>query len=545
MRMRFVFGWKPGVQWTLLAAFLACAGTAHAECVGPPALTTPFHAQPSSENAIQLGSWFASKGQFECAVETFSGALKADPESAQLHYLDGLALAGGGHAGEAIPDLQEAVHLQPEVIKPHLLLASLFDQSGQFANADEQWKQAMAIDPHSELALESWGNSLFVRKDYTAVTGLLQHAPRVEPLSILLAKSYEALNNPEAAFAVLNQALKLKPTSVPLTDIEAELLVRQHKYDEAIRLLSNAVREHPENLKAEASLFRVLVLTQQIERARPMAPKLLAKFPHDAEILYLNGVVARAGGDDANAKRYLEEAVALNPSFFSYRYTLGVVLINLHEWQEAREQLDAAIAAGDQDAEAHHQLALALRGLGDAEAAARETATFQQMREVEDDDALAALKSSLGDADFAHGRVDGATADYREACRLAPDAAGYRFKLSVALHKAGDMQGERIELEQAVKLDPHLARAQEQLGYLLSRSGDSAGAVEHLRMAVSSDPNRADAWIGLAAELANEGQLPEAREAAATALRLDPGNQKARQLGDSLAHDSATRTSRP
>ena len=30
--------------------------------------------------------------QFECAIETFRVALKNDTKSAQLHYLDGLAL---------------------------------------------------------------------------------------------------------------------------------------------------------------------------------------------------------------------------------------------------------------------------------------------------------------------------------------------------------------------------------------------------------------------------------------------------------------------
>jgi len=164
-----------------------------------------------------------------------------------------------------------------------------------------------------------------------------------------------------------------------------------------------------------------------------MAPKLLAHFPHDAEILYLNGVVARAGGDDANARRYLEQAVALDPSFFSYRYTLGCVLINLHEWQQAREQLEAAIAAGDHDAEVHHQLAIALRGLGDEQAAARETTTFQQMREAEDDASMAALKASQADIDLAAGKIDEAVSLYGEASALAPGNAQYKLKLADAL----------------------------------------------------------------------------------------------------------------
>jgi tetratricopeptide (TPR) repeat protein len=424
---------KNAAPAVLLAACIAFPAAALADCAGPPALTAQFRAHPTAETAVQLGSWFAGNGQFGCAIETFRAGLAADPQSAQLHYLDGLALAESNRTAEAIPELEAAARLQPEILKPHLLLASLYDQSHQFTQADDQWKEALGLDPHSELALESWSNSLFTRKDYPAVIRLLQPAPRIEPLTLILAKAYEALNNPDPAGAALNQALKLKPTSFPLADAEASLLIRLHKYDSALRLLNKAAQQHPENLQAQASLFRALVLTQHIDRARPMAPKLLAHFPHDAEILYLNGVVARAGGDDANARRFLEQAVALDPSFFSYRYTLGCVLINLHEWQQAREQLEAAIAAGDHDAEVHHQLAIALRGLGDEQAAARETTAFQQMREAEDDASMAALKASQADIDLSAGKIDEAVSLYREASALAPGNAQYKLKLADAL----------------------------------------------------------------------------------------------------------------
>ena len=422
-----------GATASLLAACVANTAAARADCAGPPALTAQFQAHPTAANAVQLGSWFAGKGQFGCAIEAFRAGLQIDPQSAQLHYLEGLALAGSGHPGEAISALEEAASLQPEVIQPHLLLATLYDHSGRSAEADAQWKQALDLDPDSELAHESWSSSLLARKDYPAVISLLQPAARIEPLTLILAKAYEALNNPDPAVAALSQALKLKPASFPLADAEASLLVRQHKYDEALHLLTNAAQQHPDSLQAQASLFRVLVLTRHIDLARPMAPKLLARFPHDAQILYLNGVIARADGDDANARRYLEQAVALDPSFFSYRFTLGCVLINLHEWQPAREQLEAAIAAGEHDAEVHRQLALALRGAGDAEAAARETTTFQKMREAEDDASTAALKASQADIDFAAGKIDDAVALYREAVTLAPNAAEYKSKLANAL----------------------------------------------------------------------------------------------------------------
>ena len=140
----------PGTNSLLLAVMICSAGNAGASCTGPQAMVARLRAQPTTENAIALGSWFASNNQFECAVEIFREAQKTDPQSAQLHYLEGLALAGSGRPQSAIAPVQDAVRLQPDMIPPHLLLAALYERLNQHNQADEQWQQALAVDPQSE-----------------------------------------------------------------------------------------------------------------------------------------------------------------------------------------------------------------------------------------------------------------------------------------------------------------------------------------------------------------------------------------------------------
>ena len=78
----------------LLVACLGLAATAHADCNGPQVLTAALRAHPTTKNAVQLADWFGSHNQFECAVTTLRAAEKKDPNSAQLHYLEALALVG-------------------------------------------------------------------------------------------------------------------------------------------------------------------------------------------------------------------------------------------------------------------------------------------------------------------------------------------------------------------------------------------------------------------------------------------------------------------
>jgi len=535
------FTQDPGTNSLLLAAMICSAGIAGATCTGPQAMVAKLRAEPTTENAIALGSWFASNKQFDCAIETFREAEKIDLQSAQLHYLEGLAFAGSGRLQSAIPPLQDAVRLQPEVIPPHLLLAALYDQSGQHERADEQWKQALAIDPQSESALEAFSSSLLARKDFIDVVGLLHHAPRTETLTLHLAAALEALNYLGGARDVLVEARSLAPDSFPLANAEAAILIRKRSYLEAVKLLGLMTSRHPDDRGAQLQFLRILVLTQHNDLARPIGLKLLAQTPHDAEVLYLNGVLDYAVGNYDDARTHLEDAVSQVPDFFYSRYYLGVVLVHFREWKEAREHLEKAIALGDTEAKVHYELGMALHGLGENDKANDEVKQYQDLRQADEDELEGNAEASQGDEDFTAGKVQEAIGHYREACNKLPGNAGFKYKLAIALGKYGDTEGERKLLEEAIKLDPNQARAQKQLGHLLARSGDAAGAIEHLQLAVRAAPAWTEAWINLAAELAIQARFTEAREAAAMALRLDPENAKAQRLSDQLGRDPRAR----
>ncbi|HUX44713.1 MAG TPA: tetratricopeptide repeat protein [Terracidiphilus sp.] len=535
----------PGLSGILLAACIPLATSAHAACNGPQALTANYKAHPTAQNAILLGSWFASHHQFACAVPIFRGALRTNPRSAQLHYLTGLALAGDGQTGPALPELEQATRLDPGVLKPHLMLAYLYDQAGKHSQAEQEWKAALKIDPHSDQALEGLSADLLDVQDYVGVVGLLQNVPLNPHLSITLARALGTLNYLDEAGAVLNRALQQQPASLPLADAMTVVLVKQNRNLEAIKLLEHTVQVNPGNLDAQLQLFRLLVLTNHINEARPIAPKLLAARPNDSEVLYLNGIIQRFMGNYPQAKAYLESAIAIDPNFFNSRYNLGVVLNYLHEWKEAAAQLQKAIDLGAPQPEAHFEMAKALRGLGENDRAKAELNTFQQMKKTDETKLEAATSAAQGDKSVEAGKVMEAVGHYRDAVQSDPTSANYHYKLALALDRAGDMEGEQIQLEAAVRIDPKLAGAQKQLGYVLSKSGDTAGSIEHFRLAVQAAPIWVEAWINLAGELAEAGRFPEAREAVATALRLDPANTLAHELSNQLAQDPAARPARP
>ena len=528
-----------GLAAGLLAGLMGVAGSAHAACNGPAALVARLKAHPTTDDAVALGSWYAGHKQFDCAVETFRAALKNDPKSAQVHYLDGLALLGLRRTAEAQAEVEESARLEPQVIKPHLLLASLYEEQGKEQPAEDQWQLALRIDPKSEAALEGLSAALLGREQYPQTIMLLRDAPRSERLAVNLSRAFGQLGYLKDAERVLKEAMQAHPHSLDLTKAMTVVLVRMHRNADAIKLVTDTAKAHPNNVDEQIELFRVLVLLSQYEKARPMAAKLLAARPHDSEVLYLSGIIETEDGNPEQARTHLEEAVKLDPENNNAHYHLGVVEVQLHQWKEAVDHLQKSIELQIPLAEAHFELAKALRGVGQADRAAEEMKTYQQLKKARESTQAAESAIALGDKDLESGKTDEAIAKYREAIESQPNDALSRYKLSVALRKAGDTNGEQTALEEAIKLDPKLAAAHNELGFLLARAGDAGGAVEHFRLAVQSAPAWTEAWVNLAAELAVLSRFSEAREAVSRALALDPENADARALSDQLAHDPA------
>lgn len=139
-----------------------------------------------------------------------------------------------------------------------------------------------------------------------------------------------------------------------------------------------------------------------------------------------------------------------------------------------------------------------------------------------------------GDTALASAQISDAIAAFQQASNSAPSDAMLKFKLAIALDKAGDVAAEQSALQKAIAINPDMAMAQNQIGYLASRSGDIASAEKAFRKAVTASPAYTQAWINLSAALAMQSKIAEANNAVANALKLDPQNADAQQLQQDL-----------
>src|ERR1035437_7721395 len=492
----------------IAAAILLLSGPfalASAACIASPELQARLKAKPTSESYASLGNWFADRKRFDCAATAFASASRLQPKSASLAYLWGLSLCSAGQDDRALAPLNQAIRLDANDIRPHLVLAAALDRMKKTAEGEAEWRAALAIDPESAAALDSLSQHFVDRKDYSSVIALLdkpgKERVRTPVQSMNLGVAYAGTVQLDRAVKVLREGLNDNPDSLPIAD---ELAV-------------------------------VLMLLGHDEKARDFGRKLLAAYPNHWEVLYLNAILESREGDFQTARAHLERSLALNPGYYQAHDELGNVLANLGDLPGARAHLEKAISLGDNQPEVQYDLAKVLQRLGDTAQAQEKLRIYQNLKKARSDTTQAAGKAEVGDQAMAAGDPAQAASLYKEALETDPDEPLLFYKLSRAQDKMKDFAGEKAALQRAIQLNPNLAEAQNQMGYLADRDGDLAQAEGYFRVAVRASPSYVVAWINLAATLASEAKWQDARQALGRALEIDPDNAEARRLGQALA----------
>ena len=433
--------------------------------------------------------------------------------------------------------LQELeAQLQPHpTVSGYLRMAHWFDENHHAVCAIEAFQSALKLNPASGAAMDGMAKVLIAAGDYEAVVRLLPAAPHDQNLILDLALAYRRAEMFDDAARVLTQGLKLYPGSDSMTEALVTLSIHVNHSEAASALAEKLARQKPRDLEAQRIYLRALVNAQKNDEALALGRKLLVLSPHDADFLFLNGMLERTEGDFSLARKHLEESVALSPNFYNSRYNLGVVLAHLQDPAGAKEQLKKALELGATEPEVHFELSKVLNSLGEAGEAQEELKVYKKGLQEESDRAVAVLKSTQAEEASKAGDEQRAAGLYREACAAQPGNVGLAYRLALALHAIGDIAGERATLEQAVQTDPEFSLAQYQLGALEFRNGEVNGAEQQFRLALKSTPSFVQAWVALAACLAVEYRVEEAQDAVAEALRLEPNNASALSLSKKLA----------
>lgn len=221
-----------------------------------------------AESALWLARLYRLQNEHEKAGQVLRDFLKQDPDNEQaLEQLSQLLL-DGGKPQEAVKVLEEAAK---DSFSPMLLdlLGDAYLQTKDYEGAAGAYRKAVEVDPGDAAHHRGLAQALMSQEKYGDALAEYQKLAELEPddpdAYLRLAQAYRALHQLDRAEENLVKARQRAPGNIEIIYNEAMLYEAQGRFEDAIRVLSDAVT----GLKAPASVPRssqrpLAILYQQL-----------------------------------------------------------------------------------------------------------------------------------------------------------------------------------------------------------------------------------------------------------------------------------------
>jgi tetratricopeptide (TPR) repeat protein len=197
-----------------------------------------------TESALWLARLYRLKNEHDKAEEVLRNILKTDPENeAAVEQLTQL-LMDGGKSQEAVSLLEGITAHSPSPVLLDLL-GDAYTQTHELAKAEQSYRKAAELDPSELSHQRGLGQTLLVEEKYPEALAVYQKISDVMPddsdVYLQIAKIYRELHQLDKAEENLVKARQYAPGSPEVMYNEAMVYQAQGRFEDAIRVLSDAV----------------------------------------------------------------------------------------------------------------------------------------------------------------------------------------------------------------------------------------------------------------------------------------------------------------
>src|ERR1700747_3514174 len=197
-----------------------------------------------TESALWLARLYRLKNEHDHAEQVLKGILKNDPENEPAIEQLTQLLMDEGKSMEAVTLLEGITAHSPSPVLFDLL-GDAYTQTHDLAKAEEAYHKAVELDPSELSHQRGLGQTLLAEEKFSADLTVYQKLSDVMPddsdVYLRIAQIYRELHQLDKAEENLVKARQYAPGSLEVMYNEAMLYQAQGRYEDAMRVLSDAV----------------------------------------------------------------------------------------------------------------------------------------------------------------------------------------------------------------------------------------------------------------------------------------------------------------
>jgi tetratricopeptide (TPR) repeat protein len=305
--------------------------------------------------------------------------------------------------------------------------------------------------------------------------------------------------------AAVSQDVPSAPAAKPGV-AEAQMLLKQGKTEEALRLLDRLATGEPEAAGLETTFGTAYFQSHKFPEAIEHLKKALAQNPGDLEATQILALSFYGSGDFASAAPLLEKLgprlPASNPDG---PYLLGISYIMTQRWDDARRAFAQMFSVPPESA-----MAYLLLGKIFVRQRLEDRAVPQIERALQLDPRLPMAHFLLGEIDLYKDRPQHAVEEFQKELTVNPTVWLVYWRLGDAYFRLDDLDRAENVLKQSIWLNESSSGAFILLGRIALKRNDAALASGFLERALKLDPQNYYVHFFLAKAYQSLGRTAEA-----------------------------------
>ena len=436
----------------------------------------------------------------EKAVKEYSEALKYDNSQPNVHLRLGIDYVIIGQYKKAIEALKYAKRLNPDDIRPRILLALVYTGLKDLASAKKEYEDVIKIKPENINASSSLADLYVVEQKFKEAIGIyeellkkhkgksdeamlhfnlgiiyarmqrfddaivnLEDAARLEPgylqAYLALGLLYEAKKNQQGAIKTYEEVLKKDPRNKDARRLLGNIYIEQKKPKEAIRQFEALIRIDPDETGAYIDLAGIYLKMDNTAGAKKVISEAKEAGIKDAKIYLIEGIVYSQNNLFKEAIEAYKKALAIEPKNSLCNFYMGAAHERLGEKKEAVFFLKEAIGFDKNNAEAYNYLGYmyAEDGIDLDEA----IGLIKKALEIDPENG--AFLDSLGWAYFKKGWAQKAVVELEKSLKFVPKDPTIHDHLGDAYFREGRIKKARVEWRKSLKFDPKQEKVRKKL----------------------------------------------------------------------------------